>query len=71
MVIAVLRCLPFLIPPYMAEPECTDDNVWGSTCTFSCLFGAQLVGAHSATCSMETGGMTWKYEDGQAPVCEG
>ena len=70
---AVLRCPPFIVPPYMAEPDCADGHIQGATCTFGCTYGAQLLGANNATCVRDaaTGDTMWLYESGPSPVCEG
>ena len=68
----VVRCLPFAVTSYMANPECSHQSILGSNCTFSCKLGTRLIGSNKATCEMDDsdGAAKWRF-DGERPVCEG
>ena len=67
--ISVIKCTAF---PNLenGETTCTDDNNYGSTCTFQCEAGFDLIGSVDATCGGDASSTTGKWDQEQ-PVCAG
>ena len=49
---------------------CSDDDNFGSTCTFTCLSGFGIEGSSTSTCGGDGSSSTGSY-DSPAPTCEG
>ena len=65
----VVRCLPKLYTPAGGSKQCTEDNIYGSKCSFTCHRGYKMVGPAKRVCEksqMSPAG----YWTGQETKCE-
>ena len=71
-IITAIMCPPLSWMYEYEEIQCTDENRWGSTCTFICIEGYGIVGSQTLTCEDDE----WESSpNGQwsdpEPYCEG
>ena len=57
------KTCPAVVEPENGSANCTDDNVFGSRCSFSCNEGYQLEGRSLIKCT----GEGWDFG---SPICE-
>ncbi|KAI0228681.1 hypothetical protein LSAT2_020842 [Lamellibrachia satsuma] len=67
--VTTVACSRLVPPSHGSVHNCSEDQVFGETCSFRCNHGYQLVGSRSRTCELAHS-QTQVYWTGDTPTCQ-